>query len=366
MTIKIEREPSILYETVELLYACINHIEPEYLTMVGSYCIPAPQVKEIIDQVGSGLDSSNPELQLYFRKRPIQGQQAHDTCLAFCMTYCFMVFDTVDMQEQMNEMCEKWEEIRKSGFTIRGIGRCSLDISTQPNDPPPVLAQELKKLPIEQDFLLALLDCFSGFSYHMERLYTILQPTAQQLRQLLEPYVQRCESLREAWKDFFLHHTAEEFVKMRMGITPEHPFTEVDIVLRYLDSSHAPGQMDTTRNTLGLHSGIGVQPTLEPAYQKGRLTEREFAAFRLLGNKGRSQIIQALAHRFLPMQELATEMNMNPGMAFRDLNSLANAGLLIREVRDGRCYYQTNLPYLDAIFQHVLTFYQDGEAIQPE
>ena len=366
MNIRVHLEPSVLYETVELLYAYVNEIEPDYLTMVGSYCIPAPQLKEMITKACSDLNREDPELQMYFKQRPIQGEQALNTCLAFCMTYCFTVLDTVDMQEQMDRMCEKWEELRKGGFVIRGIGRCSLDISTQTDGHPPVLAQELKKLPIEQDFLLALLDCFSGFSYHMERLHAILQPVSQKLRQLLEPYVQRAEPLREAWEAFFRENPPEEFVKMRMGFTPEHPFTEVDIVLRYLDSSHAPGQMDTTKNTLGLHSGVGVQPTLEPAYQKGRLTEREFAAFRLLGNKGRSQIIQALAHRFLPMQELATEMGMNPGMAFRDLNSLANAGLLIRQVRDGRCYYQTNLPYLDAIFQHVLDFYQDGQSIQPE
>lgn len=40
MELRIEREPCMLYETVELLYAFVNDIPAERLTAEGTYCIP--------------------------------------------------------------------------------------------------------------------------------------------------------------------------------------------------------------------------------------------------------------------------------------------------------------------------------------
>ena len=43
MRMNVGREPCILYETVELLYAYINGISADRLTMDRVYCIPAPE-----------------------------------------------------------------------------------------------------------------------------------------------------------------------------------------------------------------------------------------------------------------------------------------------------------------------------------
>ena len=46
MELRIEREPCMLYETVELLYAFVNDIPAERLTAEGTYCQGAPSAAE--------------------------------------------------------------------------------------------------------------------------------------------------------------------------------------------------------------------------------------------------------------------------------------------------------------------------------
>ena len=67
----------------------------------------------------------------------------------------------------------------------------------------------------------------------------------------------------------------------------------------------------------------------------------------------------------MSMQELATHLGLNPGTVFRNLNSLTNAKLLTKEIRGDQYYYRTNFPFIQAIFQHVLDFYQKGGPDSP-
>ena len=67
----------------------------------------------------------------------------------------------------------------------------------------------------------------------------------------------------------------------------------------------------------------------------------------------------------MSMQELATHLGLNPGTVFRNLNSLTSAELLTKEVRGDRYYYRTDFPFIQAIFQHMLDFYQKGGSIRP-
>ena len=51
MELRIEREPCMLYETVELLYAFVNDIPAERLTAEGTYCIPEGELAGIMGYV---------------------------------------------------------------------------------------------------------------------------------------------------------------------------------------------------------------------------------------------------------------------------------------------------------------------------
>lgn len=56
MRMNVGREPCILYETVELLYAYINGISADRLTMDRVYCIPAPEIARLMGAACAGVD----------------------------------------------------------------------------------------------------------------------------------------------------------------------------------------------------------------------------------------------------------------------------------------------------------------------
>ena len=87
------------------------------------------------------------------------------------------------------------------------------------------MAEELKKLPIEEDFCLALLETFSDYTYRMEQLRGMVEPVARELRPLLEPYVSNAQGLQQMWQTFFQENTVEDFLDKRTGMVP--PFKTI-------------------------------------------------------------------------------------------------------------------------------------------
>ena len=80
MELRIEREPCMLYETVELLYAFVNDIPAERLTAEGTYCIPEGELAGIMGAVCANLDPQDPDLHRYFARRPILDEPNQYTC----------------------------------------------------------------------------------------------------------------------------------------------------------------------------------------------------------------------------------------------------------------------------------------------
>ena len=136
MRMNVGREPCILYETVELLYAYINGISADRLTMDRVYCIPAPEIARLMGAACAGVDRQDPDFRRFFARRPILDEHSQFTCLAFCMVYWFIRLDTTDMTLQMDRICANWERIRRQPFTIRAINRYALDVEALPEGRP--------------------------------------------------------------------------------------------------------------------------------------------------------------------------------------------------------------------------------------
>ncbi len=89
------------------------------------------------------------------------------------------------------------------------------------------------------------------------------------------------------------------------------------------------------------------------------LNERELASLRLLGDKGRSEMVQALMEKSMSMQELATHLGLNPGTVFRNLNSLTSAELFDQGGSGETGIITGLISRLSRLFfQHMLDFYQ--------
>lgn len=366
MNVKIERRPALLYETVELLRAYVNQIPSAQLTMEGAYCIPPKAVAYIQQEACKGLDPQEPLLNRFFVRRAILGAENQFTSLASCMVYSLITLEPLDLHGQIQALCRGWASVRRKPLLMKGINRFALDLEPAA-DSSATLATELKKLPIEEDFVLTLLEAFSDYDYQMAQLEQLIAPVADRLALLLAPYVEKAEALAETWEEFFQEQPVEAFIEKRMGTKLEQPLEKTTFVLRYLDSRYSPGRIapGANQNQMTTHLGVGTVPTLQPSYETTGLNAREVEALRLMGDQGRSEIIQLLMGRSMSMQEVALTLDMNRGTAFRNLNNLTNAELLTKEIQGERYFYRTNFAYIQAIFQHFLEFYQTGSTILP-
>ncbi len=359
MQVFITNRPYLLYETVELLRAFVNALPPSELTMEGEYCLTERQVTDVMASACQGLDPKDPWLRHFFQEYPILDDSGQTVCLASCIVYS--MFD-VTMQPdgiaaQMRRAVEDWQSARHQGYRFNSINRFGIGIDPEPERGPVRLAAELKKLPVPEDLRLLLHETLSDFAYSTGELERILTPVAQRLEPLLEPYVRRAQALAEQWRAFLRDREALlEFLRRRTGTLEQDTIDRVNISLRYLHSRYSAGVLSEDEKTFGFHLGVGTKVTMAQAYEEGSKSslQRELAAFKLLGDPSRQEIIRLLSREPLTMYDVTQRLGMNPGSVFRSINSMFNAELLLRESREGKFYYQAKLPYIRSIFDHVL------------
>lgn len=368
MRVYVTSRPYILYETVELLRGFVNELAPDELTMEGEFCLTEEQLTEVMAAACEDLSPTDSWLRHFFQEYPILDDSNQKTCLASCIAYgMFNVhLEEEELKEQLDYVVQDWKELRKNGYRFIGINRFGVNIDDNPSKDPIRLAEELKKLPITEDFYLLLHETFSDLEFSVDKLYSVIAPVAERLTVLLEPYQDRAAALAKQWTDFFQDRpTLLEFLKRRTGNIQEDSIDWVHITLRYIHSRYSLGTLTDDGRGFGFHLGVGIKITMTSGYEEGTPSswERELAAFKLLGDKSRREIIHLLSREAMTIQEVANCLNLNSGSAFRSINSMLNAELLFRENRGGRVYYRSKLSYIQSIFDHMMAYFYNGDDV---
>lgn len=366
MEVFVTNQPYILYETVELLRAFVNETDPEELTMEGEFCLTPQEVGEVMASACEGVDPEDKWVRHFFLEFPILDDSNQRICLASCIAYSSfnICLQESVLDQQLAFVVDQWNAIRRGGYRIDAVNRFGIGIDSAPSQEPVRLAEELKRLPLTPDFYLLLHETFSDLEFSVAQLLRVIRPVAERLSALLRPYVRRAAALAERWSQFFQdREMLHEFLKSRTGTVEEDSIDRVYLVLRYLHSRYAVGTNSPEEHVFGFHVGVGIKLTLTSAYQEGTAAslDREFAAFKLLGDKGRRDIIRLLGKKAMTMQEVANQLEINSGTVFRNINSLINAELLIRENHGGRFLYRAKLSYIQAIFDHMMEYFQDED-----
>ena len=364
MEVFVTNQPYMLYETVELLRAFVNGTDPKELTMDGEFCLSPQEVEEVMASACDGMDPKDRWVRHFFLEYSILDDSNESTCLASCLAYSIF---NISMQEttldqQMAFVVNRWHVLRRTGYRISAIDRFGIDVDPLPTQEPVRLSDELKRLPLSPDFYFLLHEAFSDLDFSAAQLLCVIRPVAERLSALLRPYVRRAAVLAERWSHFFQNREMlYELLKARAGAVEEDFVDRVYLVLRYLHSRYAMGNSSREERALGFHLGLGVKLTLaaDPQEKTAASLDREAAAFKLLGDKGRRDIIRLLGKKAMTMQEVANQLEINSGTVFRNINSLYNAELLIRENHGGRFLYRAKLSYIQAIFDHMMEYFQD-------
>ena len=207
-------------------------------------------------------------------------------------------------------------------------------------------------------YRMQLLEVFSAFDRHLERVVELLRPIAAVLPDYMAPWTRQIPALAEQWDTFFQGNSAQEFFLQRARIQSGE-FRELRLAFRFFSPYGSPGKFLGEKGRLLFHMGVNMQPGLGNAGQAQAPEEWELTALRLMANGSRMEMLHAMAERPMSGQELAQKLNLNSGSVFRDLNSLYNARLLLMESTGGRNCYRTNLPVVRNMMERMLNYLQN-------
>lgn len=351
------REPCLLLEAAELVYALVNDIPAERLTQPGEYCIPAEQVRSIQKTACAGLSPEDSRLQFYFRGVPLEGESRRLSCVGCCLLYSAVEVAYPAPEDMVRALSEGWARRRAEHYRINGISPFSLNIDLTDDNTFSTISEEIEKLPVSPTYKMRLVEAFSAYEFHVAQLARLLQPVTAALERLLEPWVKRARPRMLQWEKFFQEHTVEEFLLKRASVKFEGVKT-LQLGFRYFSPAPSPIYFDEKTGCVSFHAGICVQPELE---EDTSVPEKfDCTALRMLANPDRVEMLRLMMGRTMGVPELSKLLHLNSGSVFRDVNSMCNAKLLLFQPENGKNLYCTNLDALAAITDQLLEYVKSG------
>ncbi len=358
MVVTIVREPCWLLEAAELVYGVVNHIPVETLAGQGTYCIPKEEAARIQAEACRGIKQEDGELQFYFQSMSIESVSERAPCLGCILLYNSIEVLSPEPREMVQALSRTWREFRRENCRIDGIGAFSLTVSHSTDHSFMPLSQELANLPVSQTYRMQLLEVFSAFDEHLNRVANLLAPVVASLRPLLEPWVQRAVPLMDQWQAFFRTNSPQEFF-IRRGMVRCKSCRSLYMAMRYFLPMLAPGERRVSDESLRLHMGVGIAPSLETPQNSQKLEEWELSALRLLSNRARAEMVRTMSARPMSSRELAKQLGLNPGTVFRDLNNLFNSRILERELVNDQYYYHTSFEAIRRLSSRMQEYFLD-------
>jgi len=352
MKVSVYREPCILVEATELVYAWVNQLPMEHPATDQGFYIPTEEVLRIRDGICQFLNPEDTEVQFFFRSIPFGGESGQRTCIARCLVYNTLELGHPDPDDMAKALAKAWDREMQEPISISGIDQYSVSFATgNPGEFLP-LSREFAKLPLPTTYQLQLLDVFSHYQTYIQRLADLLRPAASRLSELLQPWVMKAQSRLNQWEEYLSEDNVEEFFFQSYHMKVKAP-DEIELALHYFlprsGMLHVAYSGRIARMLLGIAMEVGVKEQ-----KKEELSEREYSALRLIANPDRVAMLQAMMHEPMSGQELIQKWGLNSGSVFRDLNSMCNADLLIREIGKGKSIYRTNYPLVQSLFQRTL------------
>lgn len=360
MEVTIYSQPCWLLEAAELVYGLVNQIPAEKMTADGPFCIPAEQVLRIRDAACAGIDPSDEIVRLYFKGVPLEGVSGRMSCLACSLLYSSLAVECSEPEDYLKAIRTGWHELLASGFRINGIDGFSLSLEPADASNPMMLSQGLADLHLPALYQLQLLEVFTAFDEHLERVAAILRPVAAALPELMAPWTRNIPSLKEQWASFFREHSAQEFFFRRARVK-DTDFEALDLAFRFFLPAASPGKYVENGRRLRFHLGVSVQTSMDKPGNTPAPEEWELTALRLIANPARMEMLRLMANRAMSGQELSQTLNLNSGSVFRDLNSLYNARLLLMESMGPRNCYRTNVSAVRQIMDRMVAYIQNGK-----
>lgn len=356
MEILVNTKVNLLLETVDLICAYVNRIDPALLTSDEPFCIPPAEMEQIMEQVCDGLNRNDPQIQLYFRGYP--NAQCCDNqpvissvaSVLFCSGLRTNESDIAKCRALMHESPLGWGRPYRITSFSRGIGLAVCDEYHS-------LADELETVEMPGALRLRLAMVLTDYHHHVDELCALLEPYALRLLPLLEPVMARMEPRAQQWREVLSTEEGQRQFFSRINANTD-TVQHLEIGMRIFYPAVSSGYCRVDEGQFYCSTGLGLLP--EPNKKRSNLSGSDIAAIQLLSSIDRLRVLKALYGRYMTCSELAQELQMNRGTLFRDLNNLLQAGLVYMIAEGTSRTYTANIDKLEKTVAQMVRFVRSG------
>lgn len=376
MAVTILTQPSILMETVEMLYQFVNNLslESSERDFLSKYADPMDSeyedghyyeavfsgLRQILAEGTKGLDRADPRMVYYFRDMMPDGNQ-RGVCLAKIMLYSFYEGEDFTFDGAVLECRRNFSDFQADQFTrfrIVGIDRAGLSLLPQDGDTPLSLYRQLDGFDIPSACKWEVYRVLQEYDSMLTELVILLEPIARRMEEILAEHQKTLEQAANYWRKYFSTHSFQDFKLDMMGIeTRQSTQKETLQVLWFwwmgLAQMHFYQGVDREALNIGLLVRCGKTPKAA-----GYAQENVLNILKLLSDKSKFDLLRRMTgHRCYGL-ELANEMGLTSGTISKHLSTLFSCGLLNLQRVNNRVYYQTDeiavLNFLDQLTEGLL------------
>lgn len=350
MEITITPNPCLILEAASLVFGYVNHFPASQMTCADPYAITPQAVEEMMALACDGLDPEDKELLFYFEHEAIDGKK--ETCIAFSLLNSRSKLEYCEVWDYIAAQKLDWSKQQKP-YRILSLDDNALSIIEADNYTS--FTDEVENLPVSARYQKKLIEVFMDTAYHLDRLGQLLEPVAERMKPLLAPWVEGTEPRRMEWLQFLSQENAKEIVLKRVNC-PDQELQRTIVTMRYLFPTVGTGTLRVTEKELAFHMGVAVRPAPEQSVSEKELMPNEYNVFRLISSPDCVAVLRAVTRKEKSIQELAQELDMNPGSVFRHVNNLYSAHLLNLKIIHRRNYYTASLEQLKKLTDHLLSY----------
>ena len=364
MSIILDTQPYMLYETVGMLVKYVNGISMLEVrdTMLRLYRKGLDDtwrrrlecLQKIIQTVCRDVDLEDPEIQYFFSKRE-PGSSQDATTLAWTMTFPFCEHQSHNLEEEASILKNSWQQIRERGFRLERGGYFGTSfVPLAPGERQESLIRNVYRLGFAPDYAVEVLNILEDYDGCMDRLVRLITPYARRLEEKLKEHSWLMETLVAYWTQQFQTMTPESFwADSTMGYQPPPVRSERHICFSLMDCALI--HSETSESILHPDRNLFVFGCAVVAECSKRMYSADLdsvaSAFRVLGDKSRLDLLMRLAQGRSYCQQLADEAHCNSGNMSRSLAALSKHGFLSQEQEPSRTYYRTDLAAISKFFQ---------------
>lgn len=354
MILQINTQPNLLLEAARLVCACVNGIEPQYLTAEEPSCIPVTEVAKMMETVCVDLDLNSSRVKFYFRGFAMpEGSEKEPACVACTLLGTYRNGDNSDIQQVRqglhNSYLGSGKPYKMNTLGLYGFGYTPCDEYSP-------ISEELDSLSVPDGLRLRMVEILTAYHFHVDQLCDLLEPLAERLRPLLEPWVRNAQPQIEGWH--LALHDEDKRKQFLSRFCGKMDGLERIVLSPRMFYPAACNAAYSTVNGLFCMVGIGFQiglPELDP------VSPQVLTALRHLSSADRVKMLRIMAGRPVGPREIARKLDVNPGTVFRDLNGMHQAHLLTIVMEGSNRTYKTNLEFLRKVVQNLIEFIEGGQ-----